>query len=227
MNLYKGFQNLNEYNYGISKEAFRESFNLYNRLKDTTGIEEDTKKIFKTYWKISKFFNEFIPTIEKLREENINKLNTLIKERLQEFTKNLPKSSSCVQRIKSNIKNIQFDSKFKTINQFKCEIPTKFCPKPPVITYKRLLDDEENIIFEWDKDNKPSITEPIEVSCGWRKYYLEIEFAEKHKYFDFKLDCEKKSYFKIEDIERKSLQSGKASFEFYLNFEDFLGKENL
>lgn len=29
------------------------------------------------------------------------------------------------------------------------EIPTKFCPKPPVITYKRLLDDNNQIIFEF------------------------------------------------------------------------------
>jgi hypothetical protein len=227
LNLYRGFQHLNEYNYGISKDAFRESLTLYNGLKETTGIEENTRGIFKTYWKLSKFFNEYIPILERLREENIAKLNSMIKKHIHEFTKDLPRSNLRIQRIIKEIEDMQFDSKTKSINQFKCEIPTKFCPKPPIITYKRLLNEDKKFIFEWDKDDNPSSTKPIEVLSAWKKYYLELEFAEKEQYFDFKLECEKKGYFKIEDIERKPPQSGKACFEFWLNFEEFNGVENL
>ena len=227
LNLYRGFQYLNEYNYEISKDAFRESLTLYNGLKETTGIKEDTKQIFKTYWKLSKFFYEYIPTIERLREVDIYELNSIIKEHLKEYTKDLPKSNLQIERITKKTEDIQFIPKTKSINQFRCEIPTKFCPKPPIPTFKRLSDANKKIIFEWDKDDKPSSTEPIEISVVWKKYYLELEFAEKEKYFDFKLEYEQKHYFKIEDVERKPPQSGKECFEFWLNFEEFIGVEDM
>lgn len=128
MFLYKGIQYLNEYNYEISKDAFRESLMLYYGLKDTTKIEEDTREIFKTYWKISDFFYEYVPTIERLRKKNITKLNSLIKMHLHEFIKDLPKLNLRVQRIIKNIEKIQFDSKSKYINQLKWKFLQNFVP---------------------------------------------------------------------------------------------------
>ncbi len=227
LNLYKGFQHLDEYNYENSKEAFKESLNLYKNLKDTSVIEEDTRKIFKIYWKISKFFYEYFPRIERQREKNIIGLNFLLKRHLQEYTQILLNSNLPHQRIIKVIEDIQFDTETKSIDQFKCEIPTKFCRKPPGVTYKRLLDDKENIIFERDKDDIPLSTEPIKVSSVWSKYYLELEFAEKEKYFDFNLECVNKAYFRVEDIKRKPPQSGRVCFEFRLNFDEFVGEEDL
>lgn len=226
--LYFGFQYLQDGIYNKSKKTFEESFNLYERLKETKVIKDNTKRIFDTYSKISDFFRQFMSTIKsQLKKGDFNGTNSLINRHLGGIFENLTESNIQFKRIRDNIGNIRFNSESKSLNQFICEIPTKFCPKPPIILNKCFLDDiKGDPLIVWDKDNKPSTLEPIDVFSGYKKYILILEFAEKERFFDFNLELKEKSYFNITDLIKTS-QAGMIHFEFQLNFNEFHGVDEL
>jgi len=124
-------------------------------------------------------------------------------------------------------KKIQFDANNSLINQLECEIPTKFCSIRPVVVYKRLFDDGNEILFEWDKDDESKLIDVIIMLQGWRRFYLEVEFTENQRYYDFELEAKEKGFFEIKDIEKKPPQSGKVIFEFRLKLEEFIGEDTL
>jgi len=225
--LYKGFEYINDYDYSISAKTFKESSELYYRLMNSPKIRNDTKSMFKTYWIIADFFSRRINSIKIFRGNDITKLNSFIEEHLLELTHELLKSNLQHQRIADMIKKIQFDPDNSLINQLKCEIPTKFCSIRPVVLFKRLFDDGNEILFEWDKDDESKLIDVIIMLQGWRRFYLEVEFTENQRYYDFELEAKEKGFFEIKDIEKKPPQSGKVIFEFRLKLEEFIGEDTL
>ncbi len=193
---------------------------------NSSKIKENTKLIFKTYWKIADFFSSRINSIVKLRDK-ITKMNDFIKVEFQDMVRELQKSNIQHKRISRMLEKIQFNQENNKISQFKCEIPTKFCSIPPIILFTRLLNKNRKVLFEWDYKNKIKSDEAIRMSEGWNKYYLEIEFAERLKYYDFVLKEKEKAFFHLEDLEKRPPQSGKIVFEFRLNFEGFREEELL
>ncbi|GAH45817.1 unnamed protein product, partial [marine sediment metagenome] len=93
-------------------------------------------------------------------------------------------------------------------SQLACEIPTKFCPIPPKMLKKCLLDREHKIIIiEWDKENKKIQTEePILLTNSWQQYYISLEFEEKGRSFDFDITFNDKLNVEIrcEDIKKQA-----------------------
>jgi len=224
---YIGFQYLKDGIYNKSENAFRQSTILYNRLRVTKVIKDNTKKIFDIYARISDFFQLHIPSIKVgLKNGEYKRINFMIQRHLSEILEEFPQSNIQFKRILKSVNKIKFDLNSTFIDQFRCEIPTNFCPKPPLILKKSLLDENDKICIKWDKDNNPSSIEPIEISSGWKKYYIELEFAEKKRFFDFNLELRENSFFKITEKE-KITQAGIIRFGFMLNFDKFYGVQKL
>ena len=224
ISLYDGFSNLQDKLYQKSKISFQKSSEIYNQLK-RTKIKPDNKVIFYVLWKISEFFFSNIAEISEI--EDSDELNTIIQKRLINPLLDQQKLTIQIKRLLENIAVLKFDSDLKLSHQLTCEIPTKFCPIPPKILKKCLLDSDYKIIIEWDKGNeKIQTNEPILLTISWQQYHFLLDFEEKSKSFDFDFSFKTKTNVDIrcEDIKK---QAGRICFELWIKSTPFIGEQNI
>ncbi len=229
LNLYQGFHYLYDKYFKISRNAFKEALKLYKKLEKAKRIKPDTKEIFNILKKVSNFFFIYYSRIKiLLKKDDLEELNSIIKRNLIEPLLFMKTINPQFHRFLENIKNLQFDLESRTINQLKCEIPTKFCPIPPSIQNKRILDkNKEKVLIEWDKDNKTKNLEPIQISDSFEQYYFEMNFVEKDKYYDFNIMPKNEEDFQIEIKKEEPQQAGKICFKFEISFPQIEGLKYL
>jgi len=213
INLYDGVSNLEDKCYQKSEIAFKNASEIYKNLKNT-DVKPDTKEIFNVLWKISHFFYLYIIEISKIKK--FEELIDFIQKKLINPLLDQPKINIQMKRLLENISNLKFDSDLKLSSQLVCEIPTKFCPIPPNITKKCLLDSKHEIIMKWEKENEKIINhKPILLTNSWQQYYFRLEFEERGKIFDFNITYKPKLDIEIR-CEDKKRQAGRIDFELWI-----------
>ncbi|MEE9379509.1 MAG: hypothetical protein V3V33_15905 [Candidatus Lokiarchaeia archaeon] len=229
INLYDGFSYMEEKLFQRSKDSFERASEIYSALKET-HIKPDNKKIFNVLFKISDFFASNLMDISNFTLND--ELNSIIHRKLITPFSIQQEVNIQMKRLLENIKLLKFSPNLKLTSQLICEIPTKFCPIPPKIIKKRLvkkslLDNKEEILIEWDKENnKIKNNEPILISDSSQQYYFKLEFENKEKYFDFDISFNPKSNVKIY-CEGKESSAGIINYELSINSLSFKGNQDI
>jgi hypothetical protein len=219
LNLYNGFLYLQDGNETSSHSKFNIAKDLYSQLKSTKVIKEDTKNLFEVYYKIADFFQNNCSSIINKLNQDVNDANVFIQESLNS-------TNIQISRFTKEIKKLHFDLHTKKIYNITCEIPTKFCPKPPIIIKKEIYGGDNELLREWDENNDVILSEPILIRFGSQKLTLILEFKEKDKFYDYKVKCHHDNDQNV-NINKIKDEPGKIIFELYLNSDIFVGIRNL
>lgn len=212
--LYSGLEELQNNNAPKSVSFFEQAIKLFNKLKSTKVIKETTKSIFGIYHDISMFFKENMNKIYEKLGQSVDEANQFLVESLNQLTSDFDQPNIQITRIQEDIQNLRFEPSTNTICQLNFEIPTKFCPKPPLIYKSTLIDPDGKLIQEWDEKRQSQIDDPIEFNYGSNKFILEIEFKEKEKYYDFNIEIEQDAKF---DISQQKIETDLGKIRFVLN----------
>lgn len=223
INLYEGFSNLRENFYQKSKISFKRASEIYRDLRKTK-IKPDNKKIFNVFYQVSEFFSSNIMELSRL--QSFEELNKFIHRKLISSLLEQQEINSQMKRFLENIKHLEFGTDLKLSSQLVCEIPTKFCPIPPKIIKKLLLDDNNKTIIEWDKTNVIKPKEMIKLSMDFQKFFFILEFEEKGKSFDFDISFNTKSNMDIQ-CEDKRIQAGRICYELLIRSKSFTGQQKI
>ncbi len=225
INFYDGFTYLEDKIYQRSKSAFQDASKIYYELRKAK-IKPDTKKIFDVFWKVSHFFS--LNLIDISNFSNSEELNSFIKKKLIDPLLEQHHINLQMKRFLENVSLLKFNSDMKISSQLACEIPTKFCPIPPRILKRRLLDNNRKTIIEWNEGNKKVHTqEPILLMGTWQVFYFILEFEEKGKVFDFNPSYTAISgiHFRFEDVKK---QAGINCYKFLIRSPlSFMGEQSI
>ncbi len=224
--LYQGFLELQNENEIKSIEFFRKARDLLQQLKSTKVIKKTTKVILEAYYNISSFFHDNVANIINKLNQGVEIANHFLEESLNSLFEQFDQSNIQNSRIIGELQNLRFDVSTKNLYQINYEIPTKFCPKPPLITKRSLYKINNELVQEWNENNDPIIDDPTCLSFGSNQLTLEIEFREKEKYYDFILEIKRDANLDTSPPQINT-ESGKVSFNFNLKSSGFDGIQNL
>lgn len=224
--LYCGFVELQNNNDTKSIDFFEKATNLLNELKSTKVIKKTTRIILEAYYDISIFFKDNVTLILEKLKQSVEEANQYLEESLNLLFKDFDRSNIQNTRIFETIQNLRFEASTRAFYQINYEIPTKFCPKPPLITEKTLYNVHREVIQTWNEKNETEIDDPIHLGFGYNKMILVIEFKEKEKHYDFNLEFKDNAF--LDAITPKIEHSlGKISFIFDLHCTGFDGLRDL
>ncbi len=226
MYLYEGISNLQNGFLQRSRSYFENASMIYKDLRNTK-IKLDTKKIFNAFYKVSEFFSTYLPDISSFKSSD--ELNNLLQNKLIKPLSEQISVNAQMNRFLLNLNQLSFGTNLKLNSQLLCEIPTKFCPIPPEIISKRLIEkkvDKEEVLLEWDKNNQQTQEGLIFLSDYFDRYSLILEFREKSKFFDFNISFNNNSNVVIQ-CEDKTIHAGKIIYELLIRSEAFNGEQNI
>ena len=158
---------------------------------------------------------------------DIDKANSIIKKYIEKITIEEKVNNLQILRVLKDLKNLQINTNSKTITQIRTEIATNFCPKPPDVRNIRLMDENRDIIIEWDKGKLISESQIFYVTKDLSKLLLEVRFVNTVKSYDFKANYQKKPFINFLEIKQKSSKGGMVSHEIWLSMRKFSGEDFL
>jgi len=223
--LYDGFESLQDNQYNNAIVAFQKSNKIYKDLSELDTITKINKSLFRIYSEVSYSFTRIIPSIKDYMKDktigDLNRANLIIKKYIEKIISEEKVPNFQILTTLKILKNLQIDSESKMITQIRTEIATNFCPKPPEVSNKRLLDENKNVILEWDKGKLISESEILLVTQDLSKFFLEVRFVNTVKSYDFKATYHKKPFINFLDIKQGSSKAGMVSYEILLSLRKF------
>ncbi|MFX1381967.1 MAG: hypothetical protein ACFFBP_05935 [Promethearchaeota archaeon] len=226
--LYEAFQALGEFDYKNSRKIFKKTEILY---RDLSKIETDSNlnsKIFKLNSKICYIFRRKIRSIKNfLKKGDIERANKLISDSFSNLGSN-DVSDIQIERHIKNILKIIINPKTSVIAQFKSEIPLDLCTTAPKVINKKLLDQNKNVLIEWDGGNNILEINSIVLSEDLRKLYLDISFKDKSKKYHFIPKILHRPFITEESSIKEIInRPGMISYELWLSSKKFLGEDSI
>lgn len=229
--LYDGFESLNDYRYDNAILAFQEAYIIYRDLSELDTITKINKSLFRLYSLISSTFTRIIPSIKDYMKDkhtaDIDRANLIIKKHIEIIINEERVINPQILRALTDIKNLQIDPDSNTFTQIRTEIAANFCPKPPEVRNIRLMDENRDVIIEWEKSKPISESKILLVSEDLSKLFLEVRFANTVKAYDFKAYYQKKPFINLLDIKQESSKGGMVSYEIWLRVRRFSGENYL
>ncbi len=229
--LYDGFESLKDYHHDNAISAFQEAYLIYRALSELDTITKINKSLFRLYSQISATFNRIIPLIKDYMKDkhsaDINRANLIIKKHIEIIINEERVSNPQILRALTHLKNLQINPDSNTLIQIKTEIATNFCPKSPEVRSVRLMDENRDVIIEWEKNKLISESKGLIIPEVLSKLFLEVRFANSVKAYDFKAYYQKKPFIEILDIKQENSKGGMVSYEIWLRIKRFSGENYL
>ena len=229
--LYDGFESLKDYQYDNAIFAFQEAYIIYRDLSELDTITKINKSLFRLYSLIASTFTRIIPSIKDYIKDkhtaDIDRANLIIKKHIEIIINEERVINPQILRALTEIKKLQIDSDSNILTQIRTEIATNFCPKPPEVRNIRLMDENRDVIIEWENSKPISESKILLVSEDLSKLFLEVRFANTVKAYDFKACYQEKPFLTLLDIKQESSKGGMVSYEIWLRMRRFSGENYL
>ena len=227
MELYNGFYFLQNFNYNKAEENFQKAYLKYRDLGEIDDKNYYNIGLFRINSNIAYFFKENISSISSLlKKDSVENANKFINNFFSSiaFTEN--ESNFQLERHIKSLKTLKFDKESKIISQFKSENPINLCSSPPKVINKRILDENRNVIIEWDKNSNLVKPSSVLISKELKKYFLEVRFDNREETFEFSHEIYTKT-LKIASISKSEIKAGLSSYKILLQSEKSSGEENI
>lgn len=222
LELYNGFQFLQNFEYEQAQEAYLKSSLLFKNLSEIDDKNKYNIDLFKINYDISNMFYQNIPKLKSfLEKKDVISANDLIQKQIEKIPSFQIVSDFQLNRHIKNLKSIKFNQNSQEINQFKSESPINFCTTPPHIINKRILDENGLTFIEWDKDDNIIKLNALPLSKNLKKYILEVRFDDKEREFDFISEIEASDFFEEMSINALKFKAGISSYEIRLKVKTF------
>ncbi len=228
LELYNGFLSLQKFEYNIAQEKFLKAFLLYKELSEIDDKIDYNIDLFKINSKSAYFFKENISSISKfLEKDDVESANKFIQKNLNNITYSRIKSNFQLDRHINSLRTLEFNKESKIISQFKSESPINFCSSPPKVISKRILDENGNIIIEWDNNDILVKLGTLLVSKKLKKYFLEVRFENRAKAIELSPEIKTSKSLEVASISKLKIKAGISSYKISLKSENSNEEENI